>query len=228
MNNKWRLFTIFLLLGCGITIWILVGNKMPSIPKDGSVPANLMENDLTNTVSIDINSIETNTIYPPMDRAIERVTKKKFGQFVDQTNSPVQPERFTGYHTGSDWELFADEISQPVTFRSICSGRLLLKEMVDGYGGVVVTSCVVDNQDVTVVYGHLKLDSVSFDVWDQIPAGEIIGRLGDEYSAETDGERKHLHLGIHKGEEINLKGYVDNENLLSDWIDPCLYVCNNK
>ncbi len=37
---------------------------------------------------------------------------------------------------------------------------------------------------------------------------------------ETDGERKHLHLGIHKGTVVDLRGYVDSELDLKNWINP--------
>ena len=43
--------------------------------------------------------------------------------------------------------------------------------------------------------------------------------LGQGYSAETSDERKHLHLGIHKGSGIELKGYVSNKDQLTEWID---------
>ncbi|MGE5392302.1 MAG: hypothetical protein ACM3NH_00970 [Candidatus Saccharibacteria bacterium] len=33
----------------------------------------------------------------------ERVTKKPFGIFVSPGHSPVDPERFRGYHTGTDF-----------------------------------------------------------------------------------------------------------------------------
>jgi len=44
--------------------------------------------------------------------------------------------------------------------------------------------------------------------------------LGDHESAETDGERKHLHFGIHKGSDIDMRGYVAIEEELENWIDP--------
>lgn len=51
------------------------------------------------TVSPGISSVEqsrTNTFQPSLDRAGERVTKKKFGQYITPQNSPVQSERFSG------------------------------------------------------------------------------------------------------------------------------------
>jgi len=88
-----------------------------------------------------------------------------------------------------------------------------------GYGGVLVQSCFINGERVTVVYGHIDLESVP-DETDLLQFGDFIGNLGDGYSVETDFERKHLHLGIHKGIEINLLGYVQDPAELDEWIDP--------
>ncbi len=42
----------------------------------------------------------------PIANAKSRITKKTFGLFVSPQNSPVLPEKFTGYHTGVDFETF--------------------------------------------------------------------------------------------------------------------------
>src|SRR5438105_13240780 len=39
----------------------------------------------------------------PLENAQTRVTKKFFGTKVSPGNSPVTPERFSGYHTGVDF-----------------------------------------------------------------------------------------------------------------------------
>lgn len=49
---------------------------------------------------------QTNTFQSPMNKAGERITKKKFGDYIDQRNSPIKPERFSGYHTGVDLRFF--------------------------------------------------------------------------------------------------------------------------
>lgn len=162
----------------------------------------------------------------PLDRAGERVTKKYFGMFITARNSPVQPEKFHGYHTGTDFEIFPEEYDASVAVKAICSGTLLVKRSATGYGGVVVQSCNVNEQPVIVIYGHIKLVSISQKIGDRVDMGEIIGVLGADKSTETDGERKHLHLGIHKGTNINMAGYVQEKNELDAWIDPCTYVCN--
>jgi hypothetical protein len=164
----------------------------------------------------------------PLDHASKRVTKKKFGQYITPQNSPVQPERFQGYHVGADFETFPAEKNTPVAVHAVCSGKLLLKEYASGYGGVIVQSCTLNNQPITVVYGHLKLDSVTKNISDDVHVGQELGVLGEEYSAETDGERKHLHLGFHKGAEIDIKGYVNSPQELQNWLDPCTYICSDS
>jgi len=160
-----------------------------------------------------------------LDRASERIIKKPFGIFATPENSPVQPENFHGYHTGTDFEIFPEELNAGVPAKAVCTGKLLMKKMATGYGGVAVQSCSANNQQMTVVYGHLKLASISANTGDDITAGDTLGILGKAYSTETDGERKHLHLGFHKGAAINILGYVQNKSELSGWLDPCQYVC---
>jgi len=174
------------------------------------------------------NPVVSQTFFqPPLDRAGERVTKKTFGLYVTPQNSPVQPEKFTGYHTGADFEIFPNELNLAVSVRAICGGKLILKKYATGYGGVVVEACLLNNQPITVIYGHLKLSSITKNIGQTLSAGETIGVLGAAYSSETNGERKHLHLGIHKGTSINILGYVQTKSALNAWIDPCLYVCHN-
>lgn len=163
----------------------------------------------------------------PLDRPKERVTKKNFGMYITPRNSPVEPERFSGYHTGADFEIFPEELNADVTVRAVCSGKIKLKRYATGYGGVVVEQCFLDNQPITVIYGHLKLSSVLANVEDDIKIGDTLGILGAAYSTETDGERKHLHLGFHRGQNIDIKGYVPTSSALSQWLDPCLYVCSD-
>jgi murein DD-endopeptidase MepM/ murein hydrolase activator NlpD len=163
----------------------------------------------------------------PLTRVADRVTKKKFGEFITPQNSPVQPEKFRGYHTGTDFEIFPDEANVDVPVKAVCKGKLVLKKTATGYGGVVVESCLLDGSPITVIYGHLKISSVTVNAGDSLSVGDTLGILGKGYSAETDGERKHLHLGFHKGAVVNILGYVQNQAEISGWIDPCSYVCNN-
>jgi hypothetical protein len=167
----------------------------------------------------------TNEFAAPLDRTSERVTKKPFGIYITSKTSPVQPERFQGYHTGTDFEIFPEEINTDVTVHAICTGKIAVKKIASGYGGVLVQACQLDNQPITVIYGHLKLSSITKNAGDTLNADDEIGILGKAYSSETDGERKHLHLGIHKGSSISILGYVQSQSQLSGWIDPCTLVC---
>ncbi len=153
-----------------------------------------------------------------------RITKKPFGIYVNPKNSPVEPERFTGYHTAVDFETTEAEQNIDIPVPVLFDGKLVLKKSTSGYGGVVVVESAIEGQQVTIVYGHLKLSSVSIPVGQYVKKGETLGILGKGYSPETDGERKHLHLGIHIGPSINLLGYVQKQSDLSGWKDPSIFV----
>ncbi|MFZ2154107.1 MAG: M23 family metallopeptidase [Candidatus Moraniibacteriota bacterium] len=168
----------------------------------------------------DITSTDEKKFQFPLSRATERVSKKPFGIFITPKNSPIQPEKFSGYHTGVDFEIFPEEIDADVQVTAICAGKLSLKKMATGYGGVVVQSCNLAKKPISVVYGHLKLNSIKAALGDDIAVGEPLGVLGEAYGVENGQERKHLHLGVHKGLEINILGYVSSETDLSGWLDP--------
>jgi len=151
--------------------------------------------------------------------ALTRVTKKPFGLKISPQNSPVTPERFSGYHTGVDFEILPGEENTEVAVSAICQGKLSVIRRVKGYGGVVVQTCRLNNQAVTVLYGHLALSTIKQKAGDALTPGDLIGYLGQGYSYDTDGERKHLHLAIHRGADIVYLGYVQKQSELSQWID---------
>jgi murein DD-endopeptidase MepM/ murein hydrolase activator NlpD len=169
-------------------------------------------------------STQTKQLTAPLADAAGRVTKKPFGIKVSPTDSPVQPEKFSGFHTGVDFEIKAGEENADVPVVAACDGTAVYRNYVSGYGGVFVQSCKLDGQDVTVLYGHLRLASIGKKVGSAVKAGEQLGVLGKGYSTETDGERKHLHLGIHKGKAVNLKGYVQTQAELGGWLDAQKYL----
>lgn len=146
-----------------------------------------------------------------------RITKKPFGIRIDRATSPVQPERFSGWHTAADFEVMADEDEEAIPVPAICDGPVLSARSVSGYGGVLVQRCDIGGKTVTVLYGHLDPATLASG---DLKITDIVGFLGKGFSAETDNERPHLHLGIHKGPNVELKGYVQNESDLSEWIDP--------
>jgi len=156
-------------------------------------------------------------------------TKKPFGIYITPATSPVQPERFTGYHTGVDIEQVQDNTDVPVY--AINDGTVKFVGKVSGYGGVLIYGTTINNQSVTILYGHIRLysggnsaaeglSSAIKSVGDSVSKGEKLAVLGTGYSSETDGERKHLHFSIHKGSQIVYLGYVQAQSQLSDWINP--------
>ena len=156
----------------------------------------------------------------PISGGLSRVTKKPFGIFITPATSPVQPEKFTGYHTGIDFETTIIEQKIDTVISSVCSGKVRFRGWVKGYGGVLVQECTFGSETVTVLYGHLNIDSVTLRSGDTLEKGTAIGILGAGGSTETDGERKHLHLGVHRGSTIEYRGYVSSETLLDQWINP--------
>lgn len=174
-----------------------------------------------------MNESERNGVAPlawPMDRGEEREKKLTFGLFVtpDPEENPIDPpERFTGYHTALDFEIFEEEENTDVAVKVSCDGKILQQETIAGYGGVVIQSCQIP-EEVTVLYGHLDFERFQKKVGDEVKRGELLGYLGAEKSAETGNTRKHLHFGVHEGPDIEVRGYVQNESELESFRDPLL------
>lgn len=160
----------------------------------------------------------------PMEGFVDRITKKRFAQYITPSNSPVQPERFSGYHTGVDAETTEAEVSVDVPVFAVADGTIAVRRTADGYGGVVLVTHVVEGETVTAVYGHVRLASVTKRVGDSVEQGEGIGVLGAGYSSETDGERKHLHFALLKGKSTTLLGYVQSKSALTAWVDPMTWL----
>lgn len=158
-----------------------------------------------------------NGFVDPVANFKQRVTKKFFGTYVTPNNSPVQPEKFTGYHTGADAE-YGDVIGD-VPVYAIADGTVLVARWASGYGGVIAIQHRINNQSVIAVYGHVNPNQLP-KVGVQVIKGQKIDILGQGFSHETDGERKHLHFGLVKGTTFTLLGYVASKSQLSTWIDP--------
>ncbi|MEX2055121.1 MAG: M23 family metallopeptidase, partial [Candidatus Andersenbacteria bacterium] len=128
----------------------------------------------------------TDNLVEPIAEFKERVTKKSFGTYVTPQDSPVQPEKFTGYHTGVDVEY--DDVLDDVPVRAIADGEVVVARVAQGYGGVMLIKHTIAGEERLVVYGHLKPDNLRR-VRSTVKAGEEIGVLGAGGTAETDGER---------------------------------------
>jgi murein DD-endopeptidase MepM/ murein hydrolase activator NlpD len=149
----------------------------------------------------------------PIAEFKQRGNKKLFGSYITPQNSPIKPEKFTGFHTGIDIEY--EDISANVPIYSIAEGQVIYSGHVNGYGGLIA----IQYPQYIGIYGHLKPSSLVSNK-SVVKKGDIIGILGQTYSTETDGERKHLHFAVLKGPKLDFRGYVQNQSELSLWIDP--------
>ncbi len=219
---------LFLVLIAIVSVSTLLGCGCEETVKDSPKEELALEESSETQESESSQADDTKQVNLPLTKAEKRITKKPFGIYITPSNSSIspepsgsgrRPERFSGYHNGIDYEIFDSEINTTVNVYAIRAGKILQKKNVSGYGGVVVQECKLDGQSVTVLYGHLKLSEVKKSVGDSLKKGEEFTVLGDAFSIETDFERKHLHLGIHKGSKINLRGYVGSESQLGDWVD---------
>lgn len=162
----------------------------------------------------------TPTLISPIANFPSRVTKKPFGIFITPKTSPIQPERFRGYHTGADAETTTAEKKKDIPVYAVANGMVVYRNWVNGYGGVVILRISINGQTYTVLYGHIRLSSVKVKVGQTVKAGTQLAVLGARFSTETNGERKHLHFSVHKGSAIVLLGYTQTKAALSGWVDP--------
>ena len=142
-----------------------------------------------------------------------RITKKFFGTYITHQNSPIKPEKFTGFHTAVDVE-YEDTMSD-IPVYSIDDGQIIYSGEVNGYGGFIA----IQYSQYIGIYGHLRPKSLLPNK-SVVKKGDIIGVLGTGYTSETDGERKHLHFAILKGTKIDFRGYVQSKSELSLWLNP--------
>lgn len=219
-KNKLLIVAILIIVILFILLFFWLKNKNVTTQQQNDSPNQIQEGVQLN------NSQQTQTkqTINPLSDALTRITKKPFGIYITPKTSPVQPERFQGFHTGADLEINPDELNINIEVKALCDGELLMTKVASGYGGVAVQSCVLDGQSMTVVYGHIRFGSMTTKVGTSLKKGDFIAYLGKAYSSETDGERKHLHLAIHKGTSINILGYVQSESELTSWLDPAVYL----
>ncbi len=214
---------VLVLLGIGIWQWYMPKNEVSVVPPTRvEVVPELEQEDapIEETTKEDISFVS------PLDTPEKRITKKPFGIRIDPKASPVQPERFSGYHVGTDFEILSGEEDKEVLVRAICSGEVTQVRNASGYGGLLTEECLYQGEKIMVIYGHLDVASISKKVGDTVEKGDVIGQLGDGMSSETDGERKHLHLGVYRGEGVSIRGYEDSESQMRNWMDPCsLGIC---
>lgn len=210
------IFLTLLLLG-GVTAWYIYGHNKKT---DLVVTPSTIQN-TTLTPTTETPTVTAATLYYPMTNFDGRITFRTFGQLVKPTDAATPcGVAFSGYHNADDLEITATEVGADVPVYAISSGVIREVGLVSGYGGLLVLGVTVNGQDYTVYYGHINLGSTNLVVGEAVHAGQRLASLGSQCSAQTSGERKHLHLAIHKGTSIDVRGYVPNLSELSAWIDP--------
>ena len=185
----------------------------------------LLKQDMDSPINSPMQAAKSAALLPwPLEKSDERQKLLKFGMYVtpDPATNPISPpERFTGYHTGLDIEILPGEKETPVPVKTICEGKILFTGTIEGYGGVVIQECNINKQLTSILYGHLKPSSIAVSQNNQTSKpGSTIAELGDDRTEETGNTRKHLHLGIHKGNHIEFLGYVTDQEELVEFIDP--------
>jgi len=215
MDNKMkRRVVITALILCILIVTGYLGYKQYESNKNKvtTVPASTTPAASTEPTSM-------NVIAEPILDSLSRITKKPFGLLVSPTDSPVQPEKFTGYHTGTDFETSPTEADIAIPVSAVCDGTVRFVGPVAGYGGAAILACTINSQPVTVLYGHIDIETTILKVNEVITKGSLIANLAPADSDKSGGERKHLHLGIHLGTSIEYRGYVQNQNELVSWLN---------
>lgn len=210
MKKKWIISLLVIIGVLGWRGWW--GKKSFDLKKEVKITEKISENK-------GVEEVIKNEVLEPVEEFRERITKKGFGDYITPQNSPISPERFWGYHTGVDVEYADDD--KEVEIRSIADGKVLVSRIASGYGGVVVIEHKIKEETVYGIYGHLRPKEM-IKVGVEVKMGQRIGVLGLGKSSETDGERKHLHFGLSKTN--NIKGYVENKEELVNWVDPMMII----
>ncbi len=164
----------------------------------------------------------------PLPKASSRPTPLHFGLHVtpESEHNPIDPpERFTGYHAATDFEILRGEENDEIPVYAVCAGPIIFSGFSEGYGGLITQYCNLKSQDVTIIYGHLSVDSL-VPSGTKAETGAMLGILGAAQSSDTDGSRKHLHLGIAKGHGSEVRGYVQDESELDLFLDPQEFLAN--
>lgn len=217
MKKVSYLILILILVGLGLDYYYYFAEKTskssPTTPVTSvTTPSTPKKTTITTPTPTSISSLAN-----PVANFKARVTKKPFGIYITPQNSPVQPERFTSYHTGADAEY--QDVSTDVPVYAAADGTVVLSRTASGYGGVFMVEIELNGTKCNILYGHIRPSSLPA-VDQKVIREEQIALLGTGYSTETDGERRHLHFAVLSDTRLDIKGYVPTKADLSGWLDP--------
>jgi len=212
---------IIILLVAGLSVggYFIYKKHQSTVSTSNQPPASQpsQTNNSPTAIPSQVSELTNNQLAFPIADFKSRITKKPFGIYITPETSPVQPERFSGYHTGVDVEY--EDVTEDVPVYAIAEGKVVVSETASGYGGVFVTQININNAEHNVLYGHIRPTSLP-SVGQTFNKGDQLGLLGTGYSTETDGERRHLHFSVLSDARNDIRGYVQTESALSGWIDP--------
>lgn len=213
------LASIFLLIGASCTKQLpTTDNQLPTNSGEpaantrGEGNADAGSSPVTNATPPPMEALDPAVALPIADYASRR-TLKAHGEYIR--------DRFSGYHLGDDIEYVDVEAAVPV--QAIADGTVVRAARVSGYGGFVSIEHVLDGKTVIAVYGHLDFGSVSRKAGEVVTKGQTIGNLGQGGTAETDGERKHLHFALYEptsSSDRRVNGYESAPAGLATWLNP--------
>ncbi len=166
-------------------------------------------------------TISPEKLFYPMTRYTTRITNRSYAQKITPEDSKPLAcgDPFEGLHTGDDLEVSSSELEGDSPVYAIADGTVLDVAEVSGYGGLIVTQHTINGQTYTAYYGHISTAKTTIKAKDAVTAGQRITVLGANCSAETSNERKHLHFALHKGSEVDVKGYASAAEI-SEWVNP--------
>ncbi len=197
------------LLLCSLTILTSCTINEPTTTDDISLDTSTVPTTLV-TPTVTAKPPQTTAIVLPVDQYGQRKTLKVFGEYIQ--------DRFTGYHVADDIEFTDTDDVVPV--KAMAEGQVEVVQFISGYGGFIRIKHTIDDQTIHSLYGHISLPSAVVKVGDQVKAGQFLANLGQGFSTETDGERKHLHFGLYAGTDTRLNGYETSAAAVSKWINP--------
>jgi len=161
----------------------------------------------------DLTEESPSSVTLPVDEYEARRSFKGFGEYID--------DRFVGYHVADDIEFTDADEAVPVY--AIADGTVVYANWVSGYGGLLILEHVIDGVIYQALYGHVDPASLTQKIGESVLMGQQVAVLGDESLQETDGERKHLHFGLHKGTERRFQGYEASSEEVEYWINPSAF-----
>jgi murein DD-endopeptidase MepM/ murein hydrolase activator NlpD len=226
IRGRWLILTVLGLIMIGALTYLLLPRRPSVLPSPNPItspsPTLSPSPSPEASPSPSPSPSASPTVYYPIKNYAARITNRGHGKTIVASDNKVFPcgAEFSGLHAGDDLEVFEEEIDEPIVVYAIADGTVRQAKEVGGYGGLIVIDHNLNGQVVTAYYGHVSLSKSKVKDGDKVTAGQPITVLGDQCSNETSNERKHLHFAIHKGTDLDVRGYVPTQGELAAWIDP--------